>query len=396
MNVTATIELRYDRTPDNKIWSSGQFAYEYWTPYLEVFDHIQVIARVRDVPAVPAGWKRADGEGVSFVAIPYYVGPWEYVLKRRSITRTIQGAIDLKAAHVLYAPSPTGSVVESALHRKNYPCGLVVISNPYDVFAPGAVRNPARPFFRWWFPRQLRAQCARACAVLYVTENSLQRDYPPSGYTTAASDVEITDEALLSENRVFQPNKGDFKLVFVGSLAQIYKGLDVLIDAVALCTERGLSLQLAVIGDGKHRAELEQQVARRELQQRIHFLGQLPGPEAVRKELDQADLFVLPSRTEGMPRAVIEAMARGLPCIGSTAGGIPELLAEEDMVPPGDAAALARKIAEVVGDPERMTRMSIRNLSKARGYHHDILHQRKIAFLRYLKDQTAEWISKNG
>jgi glycosyltransferase involved in cell wall biosynthesis len=396
MNVTASIELRYDRTPDNKIWSSGQFTYGHWTPYLEVFDQVKVIARVRDVPAVPPGWKRADGEGVSFVALPYYVGPWQYLLKRRSITRTIKEAVDLKAASVLYVPSPIGSVVESLLHRKNCPCGLVVISNPYDVFAPGAVRNPARPFFRWWFPRQLRAQCARACAVLYVTEKSLQHDYPPSGYTAAASNVEITDEALLSANRLFQPDKGEFNLVFVGSLAQIYKGLDVLIDAVALCTERGLNLQLTVIGDGKHRAELEQQVARRGLQGRIHFLGQLPGPEVVRKQLDQADLFVLPSRTEGMPRAVIEAMARGLPCIGSTAGGIPELLAEEDMVPPGDVEALAHKIAEVVGDPERMTGMSARNLKKARGYHRDILHQRKVAFLRYVKDQTAEWISKNG
>jgi len=59
-----------------------------------------------------------------------------------------------------------------------------------------------------------------------------------------------------------------------------------------------------------------------------------------------------------MPRAMIEAMARGLPCIGSAVGGIPELLSSEDLVSRGDAGALALKIMEVVSQPDRMTRMS--------------------------------------
>src|SRR5207253_6445170 len=118
----------------------------------------------------------------------------------------------------------------------------------------------------------------------------------------------------------------------------------------------------------QYRSELESRANAAGLNGAARFRGQLASPDAVRAELDRADLFVLPSRQEGLPRAMLEAMARGLPCIGSTVGGIPELLPAEDLVPPGDASALTQKIHDVLGDPQRMARMSARNLEKAREY----------------------------
>jgi glycosyltransferase involved in cell wall biosynthesis len=118
---------------------------------------------------------------------------------------------------------------------------------------------------------------------------------------------------------------------------------------------------------------------------RVAFRGQLTAGEAVRAELDRADLFVLPSRQEGLPRAMIEAMARALPCIGSTVGGIPELLPAEDMVPSNDVNALAQKIAEVISDPDRLRRMSARNLDKAKEYDDSAVRDRRRAFFRHVK-----------
>ena len=109
-------------------------------------------------------------------------------------------------------------------------------------------------------------------------------------------------------------------------------------------------------------------------------------------QLDLADLFVLPSYQEGLPRAMVEAMARSLPCIGSTVGGIPELLQPEDMVPPGDAVALANKIREVVTDRDRMARMSARNLEKAKDYRNEVLQERRNEFYRYVREQTEAWL----
>jgi len=124
----------------------------------------------------------------------------------------------------------------------------------------------------------------------------------------------------------------------------------------------------------------------------VRFAGRLPAGEAVRAELDGSDLFILPSYQEGLPRAMIEAMARGLPCIGSTVGGIPELVPEEDRVRAGDAAGLARRIREVVSDTERMARMSARNLEKAAEYREDVLRARRNAFYRYLRQATSEYL----
>jgi glycosyltransferase involved in cell wall biosynthesis len=81
-------------------------------------------------------------------------------------------------------------------------------------------------------------------------------------------------------------------------------------------------------------------------------------------------------------------MARGLPCIGTTVGGIPELLPPEDLVPPNDPYALAAKIKEVLRSPERMARMSMRNLQKAQEYREEVLQARRRAFYQAVKEIT--------
>ena len=189
--------------------------------------------------------------------------------------------------------------------------------------------------------------------------------------------------------RIYRNDREEaFTVLFVGSLDQMYKAPDVLIDAVARCVESGIDIRLRIVGDGKERTLLQSRPTAAALGNRLEFLGRLPAGKVIRDELDRADLFVLPSRTEGLPRAMIEAMARGLPCIGSTVGGFPELLDEEDLVPPGDAAALAEKIREVMADNSRMERMSQRNLQKSKEYGNDVLQSRRTAFYRSVKELT--------
>jgi glycosyltransferase involved in cell wall biosynthesis len=160
--------------------------------------------------------------------------------------------------------------------------------------------------------------------------------------------------------------------------------------------QEGLDIKLILLGDGLYRAELEALAATLGLGQRVGFQGLLPTSEAVREELDRADIFVLPSHQEGLPKAMIEAMARSLPCIGSTVGGIPELLASEDLVPPGDVTALASKIREVATNPERMARMSARNLEKAKDYTDEALLERRKEFYRYVREETEAWLKEKN
>ena len=86
---------------------------------------------------------------------------------------------------------------------------------------------------------------------------------------------------------------------------------------------------------------------------------------------------------------MLEAMARGLPCIGSAVGGIPELLHEEDLVTPDNPAELAEVLKEVLSRPERIERMSARNLQKAQTYSAAILSAQRQRFFRALKELTS-------
>jgi glycosyltransferase involved in cell wall biosynthesis len=392
MQVIVTLEHRFDRTPDGRVWTQTTFAHSFWMRYLEVFDGVRVVARVRDVPAVPSDWKAANGEGVSFAPLPYYIGPWQYLLKAQQVKRAARNAVGANDAVILRACSQIADCIEPLLCRTGHPYGVEVVADPYDVFAPGSVKHPLRPFFRWLFPRQLRRQCAGACAGAYVTKEALQQRYPCPNFSVGVSDVDLPEVMLASVPRSPQPAGSPLTVIAVGTLAQLYKAPDAAIEAVSICVQEGLDIKLVWVGDGKHRPEMEALAASRGLGDRVCFRGQLTAGDAVRAELNRADLFIMPSHQEGLPRAMVEAMAQALPCIGSTVGGIPELLPPQDLIPPGDAGALASKIREVVANPERMAAMSARNLEKAKDYTDEVLQQQRNGFYRYLREMTETWL----
>lgn len=393
MRVCVTVEERFLRTPDGAVWSYGTAPYSFWRRYLDVFEEVRVIARVAEATTAAATWKRADGEGVTFYPLPSYVGPLQYARRYFSVTRRMRNAVGERDAIIMRISSGIALHVERRL-VSGRPFGVEVLGDISEVFAPGAIRHPLRPLFRRWFTHHLRRQCQKACAVAYVTNEVLQRRYPPheNAFSTGYSSIELPDAAFAASPRIFSRDSGTFRIIGVGTLEVLYKGFDLLMDAVADCVKNGLDLQLVILGEGRRRLKLQRHTRLRGIEDRVTFAGRLPAGEAVRDELDRADLFVLPSRTEGVPRAMIEAMARGLPCIGSTVGGIPELLADECLVPVGDAAGLARKIREVVLDPGRMTRMSAENLARARDYHASLLTDRRRQFFRFVRQATNEWM----
>jgi L-malate glycosyltransferase len=393
MKVIISLEHRFDRTPDGRVWTQTNFAYAFWLRYLKVFDRVCVVARIRDLPTVPSDWQRADGEMVSFTAVPCYIGPVEYFLKARQVKQVVQNAVGDHDAIILRIPSRLASDIQPLLKRNNHPFAVEVVADPFDVFAPGSIKTPLRPFLRWWFTRNLQHDCARAMAAAYVTKLALQHRYPCPNFSRGISDVVLPDGSLVAMPRPLRQDLDAVTLVFVGTMSQLYKAPDVLIKAVAVCVKAGLDLQLLMLGDGKYRAELENLATAEDVGDRVSFLGQLAAGDAVQAQLDRADLFVLPSLTEGLPRAIIEAMARALPCIASNVGGIPELLSSEDLFTPGDVNALASKIKEVVTNPERMAQMSARNLATAQEYRDVVLKEQRIEFYRYVRDRTEAWLS---
>jgi glycosyltransferase involved in cell wall biosynthesis len=390
MNLAISLEQRFARTPDGRVWVASTYGEAFWRPYLKVFDSVTIIARVEDLQRCPPNWLRADGAQVSFVALPYYIGPRQYLAKRRELRRILAEQATRDSAFVLRVPSQIAFTFARYLRQQHRPFGLQVVGDPYDVFAPGVVQHPLRRWFRYSFKRQQQRLCKQAIALTYVTERILQQRYPPSpaAISVSLSNVTLTDQAYAAAPRVYS---GDHRtLITIGAMDQLYKGIDVLLDSLRICHDKGLSLRLVVIGDGKYRPQLEAQAARLGLSEFVRFTGQISSAEDIQRELDQADLYVMASRTEGLPRALLEAMARGLACIGTTVGGIPELLQPDALVPPEDAPKLAEKIQQFVNNPALMTERASGNLTKAQEYHLAQLERRLHRFLDYLHYTTRQ------
>lgn len=396
MNVVVAMEHHFRRTPGGEIWSPTIFSHTYLRRYLAVFEQVRIVARVEDAVSPAERWVRSDGPGVSILPLPDYYGPVQYIKKLRQLRKRAQQAVRPEDA-VILDNGQIGLLLTSYLHHHRHPYGMYVVGDPQEMFQYGAVRHPLSPFFRWWSPQRLRRQCANACAVAYVSKIRLPERYPgaPGVFTTHFAIDGLKTEEYVEAPRPEQPGKRNWNILYVGTLAQLYKAPDILINAVNQCIRAGLDLKLTLVGDGKHRRELEERVAAYGLKAHVRFLGWLPGGDAVLAQMDQSDLFVLPSRAEALGQVFVEAMARGLPCIGTTSGGIPELLDPADMVPPGDPAALAHKIIEVLNDPARMARMSARNLRKAREYSEEAISKRRNAFYREVRTRTEEWIRMN-
>jgi glycosyltransferase involved in cell wall biosynthesis len=354
---------------------------------------VRLLVRALNRPRPPEAWEEVTGPGIEGIPLPDFHSPLEFAKSFREMRRVVRSAVKESEAIHLRPPCLIGGIFWRTLEAGR-PYGVEVIGDPYDLFGPGAFPEKMRPLYRTWFSRRLRLQCAHATAAAYVTEHGLQTRYPPApdAFVTYFSDVDLREEAFATRPRSTFQRQGSTTLIMVGSLEQLYKGPHILVEAVALALRRGANIRLVIVGEGKRRQDLETQVDSLSIRDRVKFVGQVPAGEGVRRHLDAADVFVLPSFQEGLPRAMIEAMARGLPCLGSEVGGIPELLSPQDLVPPGDVLALADKICEVTGDPGRMALMSTRNLEKASEYREQTLRERRVAFYLQVKEQTQKWM----
>lgn len=367
----------------------GMLGFDFFQRYLRVFSSVTVVGRVAD-QVVPNAVS-VEGPRVAVFPLCDYLGPGGYARVRRLLDSQIRDVCSRRAAYILRVPGNIGEQMRRHLRRLGQPFAVEVVGDPYEVCKPGAMKHWLRPVWRWLLPYQMARQCRQATGAAYVTADALQRRYPPgpNAFASHYSSVSMPPEAFVDRPRQFLPGRRRYRIVTVGTLAVPYKAVAVLIRAVArLVLRQGWQLQLNVVGDGKLRPELVSLAATCGVAEHVRFLGRLPAGAAIREQFDLADLFVLASFTEGVPRAGIEAMGRALPCIGSTVGGYPELLGSTELVEPGNAEILADRIQELLSDPARMTRLSGENLARARCYHQDVLQQRRDSFFGNVRDVT--------
>jgi glycosyltransferase involved in cell wall biosynthesis len=362
---------------EGRIWTAGPEDYGFWSSYLEVFDEVRVLARVARREAPHPGWRPSSGPGVCFDPMSDYRGPFAYLYCLPSLRAAALRAVASCDACLLRIPGAVGYLAADAVRRRGLPFGVEVLGDPWE-----SLGSP----FRHWSRRRLRTLCRDAAVSCYVTPVLLRRY--PSRQPFCCADVRLRraasdDDLRRRRTRALEAARGrrPWRLGFLGSMERLYKGPDVLFAALARLRAAGWPAILDLAGAGRLRPRLERLAGRLGLASAVRFLGPLPPGEPVERFLDSLDLFLLPSRTEGLPRALVEAMARGCPAIGSAVGGIPDLLPPENLVPPGRPEPLARKIAEMLSDPDRLALSTRRNAMVARDFLWERLAPRRREFL---------------
>jgi colanic acid/amylovoran biosynthesis glycosyltransferase len=172
--------------------------------------------------------------------------------------------------------------------------------------------------------------------------------------------LQLTDPEPISNStqNSISSSAGPLKLVCTGRMVSA-KGHRILLEALAPMVTSGIELSCTLIGDGPERSSLEALCKRLGIDLQVRFLG-AQAHHVTLAEVAQADVFVLASFAEGLPVALMEAMALGVPCVSTTIAAIPELIRDGEnglLVPPANPQALRDALSRLAHDPELRSKL---------------------------------------
>ena len=365
---------------------SNTFSYEFLERYVDLFSQVTVVARQRAIdrmPSVPV----ASGPGVRFVFLESIASPYAFFGRRQRHAKILGSLIAAHSALIVRLPSEFGLMAARAARRMQKAYLAETVGCAWDAMRHygGWQARLYAPLLFWRMRRAVR----HAGFVLYVTDYFLQRRYPPSpqAKTAAVSDVLLPENGPEVLSRRLEKIRMAGAKVVIGTIANLdlrYKGVDTAIKAAALLKAGGMDVEYRIVGEGAaepHRV-LAQGLG---IESSLVFEGK-KRHEDVFAWFDAIDLYVLPSMTEGLPRSLIEAMSRACPAVGTTVGGIPELLEPAVLTSPGNAEGLAATIVALAPDAAMMMHQARRNHAEAKRFEKNLLEGRRRAFLSAFRD----------
>lgn len=367
MNIVFILDVRLIKR-DNNYYTTGATDYEYFHKKLITKnDKLTVICRtVEDEFA--NNTNISNGEGIEIIGINKLRD-----IKKEKIREIIE------ESDFLILKMPTFNVISKYKEIVNYKKKYIVelVGCPWDAFWNHSIKGKIIAPYIWYKTRKI---VKKSPYVVYVTNEFLQKRYPTTGKNIGVSDVELQEynEDTL-KNRVSNILCKNNSKIILGTLAAIdveYKGQQYVIKAISKLKKKGYNFEYQLVGGGK-KDRLERLAVKLGVIDNIKFLGSKPHKD-IFSWLDNVDIYIQPSKTEGLPRALIEAMSKACPCIGSNAGGIPELLDKEYIFKKGKVKDLI-KIFKTF-DKEKMIEQANVNFEKAKKYEKKVLDKKRKKF----------------
>lgn len=337
---------------EGKLYTKLAFPYTYWKDYLSFFDEVTVVARVKKVSEFTPDMVRVDGEHVKYEALPYYHGPKQFIFMFFPLLIKIF-KVSLKYNYFLLRSGNSTNILWFFLFLFNKPYIREYPGNIKDGMI-GLVGNKLWVRILAGFLDNLakiQAKFSKANSFVSNYCKDLYGSQKPSYVFSSFKASEINIEKI-------NYNRSDrFKIVCLGRL-EGEKGHSLLLGAICKNINKN-NIEIHLIGDGGQSEKLRKMAQDNQLH--CIFYGALTDRNYIFNIISNADIFVIPSLTEGMPRALLESMAIGLPCIGSNVGGIPEVIEEAYLYNPNDLDHLNQLIEKFYESSDLREKSGIRN-----------------------------------
>ncbi len=380
-----------------KVYVESVFDYSFYARYLSVFEEVHALVRAAHVKIAPPTCKLASGPHVHFLPISPSRGLKQFAKNYFTNRRIIKEYVKQCDCAIFRVPGVVANTALPIFAKTGKPYALEVVVDPWEYFAKGTSGGLIRPLVRRVWTRSLKQMCLRALGVSYVTNFYLQQKYPCRAllggkipyFTGAYSSVELPDDQF-AEPKVYTPKKKHLIAHVANAFTGYGKGHTVLMQALQKVLAAGHEVDVWFVGDGPLRGKFEQIARDLKISEHVSFLGRMASGAEVREKIRAADLFVFPTRAEGLPRVILEAMAEGIPVLASPVCGIPEILPPQCLVNYNDPQGYADAIIRLITHPEQMTAQSKRNIEVAKQYKSSILNEKRKNFYQKLKNITEK------
>lgn len=360
--------------------------------YLNVFEQVVLALRTKKLSKSEGRGKYRnviDTSNVHIVPIPFFQGLQQFIPLYpqiwKSVLQILKEHCDLA---ILRLPSTSAFVVWRTVIRKtNMPYATEIVFDCYDGYLNA---NTILHKMLWKIMHKWQVvACNKAIGVSCVTQFYLQKHYFPlseKSVTSHYSSIELPF-SFYYKPRTY-PDKSDFTIVHVANQVEFAgrKGHNELLEVVSLVRKKGHDVRIIFIGGDYNNgvAKLKSLASDLHILEVVNFAGYLSQTEMRKKMLD-ADIAILPTRAEGLPRVIIEAMALGLPCITSPVSGNPELISKDLLVNYWDVITMAEKVIALMTDRSYYESVSKGNFEKSKLYESGILNVRRTKFYEELK-----------
>lgn len=382
---------------ENQIYGLPSCSDSFFEKYLDVFDSVLVLGEQPKTYLNYSSFVKIQNQKIQVEVLPSNTRPTDFC-NDGQLKKILTKKIETADAILIKPASRRGMMAIKIAERLHKPYMIEMTGDIHNAL----LQNPSR--IKKLYAPILYSQIKKAirnCEFgLYVSKDYLQGKYPIKGRMCGCSDVvlepssaEVLDRRI---EKIDSMKEGDIiNLALVGFYQGNGKGVDTAIRALSRLPER---YQLSILGNGTeenrqkwYRYADEHSVSA----DRIHFPAPLPSAEAVLNWLDGYDFFVFPTRSEGLSRAVVEAMSRGLPCFATNICTMPELLPSECLFELDHDEKLAELLTKYTNDKELMKRLAKINFEKVKEYDFEILKERRNAFLMEFKEYCENYNKQN-